>query len=851
MSAVHPLFDLAALTTSPFPSDRFTVADTAQNTGRRVNLPLPDLITHPSDREDTQVLNTLDGFNMQPRLSIPFDGPIDVNTVNSQDVFLVSMGDTLDSHEHGGQVVGINQVVWDVATNTLHAESNDLLDQHTRYALIVTNGVHDASGHPVEATLAFRLAPLTLALSHDPVLRNYGLEMVEGLVAASRAGVRVQDIAIASVFTTESATAILEKIRDQIHLATPDAAVFNLGPDGARTVFSLDQVTGITFNQQRRTDGPLTPVSLNDPDLTALNYIPGAVSEIAFGKYSSADYEVHTGPGIGNSEFIPPVGTRTGIPVVQGTNEVYFNLFLPSGPKPESGWPVAIFGHGNGKDKNDSFLVAATLAEHGIATIAINLVGNGFGPLGTLTVNSSAGDPVTFAAGGRGIDQIGNNQIGNNEGLSATSPRTILSDSDGIRQTAADLMQLVRVIEVGMDVHGDGQSDLDPSRIYFVGHSLGANYGTVFLAVEPNVGAGVLNAASANSLANQELIGRGNIGMLLGARTPPLLNSPGLMVFGGRTITQPWFDENMPLRNGIPLPVTDANGTMRIIQSPVTNTVAGAVEIQELLDNAAWASQDGSPVAYAPHLRKAPLTGVAAKSVIYQFNYGDQLAPNPTTTAVLRAGDLADRTTFYRHDLAYAEDHLIPLNPHPALISPTSTDLLFATVARGYQRQIANFFASDGQFVDDLADVTTPDGTALFEVPIAGPLPEDLNFILASPPAPAPASASRVSGPNPTVPPGGSPPVSDLFMALQLGGMPAGPGAVTAASGRLSLQLLALNSLNPDPWRVKEPTQADEVSHGASRAPALTDVFDHVFADRDDSWLQDMFGDDQTAARVG
>src|SRR6516164_1468093 len=187
LSAVHPLFDLAAVTTSPFPTDRFTVADTSQNTGRRVNLPLPDLITHRSDYEDTQVLNTLDGFNMQPRLSIPFDGPIDVTTVNSQDVFLVSMGNTLNSHDHGGQVVGINQIVWDVATNTLHAESNDLLDQHTRYALVVTNGVHDAGGHPVEATLGFRLAPLTLALSHDPVLRNYGGEMVQGLVAAYRA----------------------------------------------------------------------------------------------------------------------------------------------------------------------------------------------------------------------------------------------------------------------------------------------------------------------------------------------------------------------------------------------------------------------------------------------------------------------------------------------------------------------------------------------------------------------------------------------------------------------------------------------------------------------------------------
>src|SRR6516162_4762234 len=113
MSADHPLFDLAALTTSPFPTDRFTVADTAQNTGRRVNLPLPNPVTNPSDYQDTQVLNTLDGSNMQPRLSIPFDGAIDVNSVNSRTVFLVNLGDTLNHQDDGGQVVGVNQVVWD------------------------------------------------------------------------------------------------------------------------------------------------------------------------------------------------------------------------------------------------------------------------------------------------------------------------------------------------------------------------------------------------------------------------------------------------------------------------------------------------------------------------------------------------------------------------------------------------------------------------------------------------------------------------------------------------------------------------------------------------------------------
>src|SRR6266478_2657207 len=155
LSAVHALFDLGSPAGGPFASDRFTVADPTQNTGRRVNLPLPDALTNLSDYQDTQVLNTLDGFNLQPRLSIPFDGPIDVSSVTSQTVFLVSLGDTLNHQDDGGQVVGINQVVWDLPTNTLHVESDQLLDQHTRYALIVTNGVRAPDGHPVQASEDF------------------------------------------------------------------------------------------------------------------------------------------------------------------------------------------------------------------------------------------------------------------------------------------------------------------------------------------------------------------------------------------------------------------------------------------------------------------------------------------------------------------------------------------------------------------------------------------------------------------------------------------------------------------------------------------------------------------------
>ena len=81
--AVRARFDPASLRSSPFPSNFFTVADDTQNTSRRVDLPSPDPATNPSEYADVQVLNTLDGFNLQPRLSVPFDGPIDANSVTS------------------------------------------------------------------------------------------------------------------------------------------------------------------------------------------------------------------------------------------------------------------------------------------------------------------------------------------------------------------------------------------------------------------------------------------------------------------------------------------------------------------------------------------------------------------------------------------------------------------------------------------------------------------------------------------------------------------------------------------------------------------------------------------------
>src|SRR6266705_1811582 len=216
-AGVHARFDLSSPSEMPYPTDLFTAADPSHNTGVRVNLPKPNCAVRVSDCLDIDVLNTLDGFNMQPRVSIPFSGAIDVATVSSANVFFLSLGDTLGGG--GGQLVGINQVVWDPATNTLHAESDELLDQHTRYALIVTNGIRDTAGDPVERG-PFRQA-LNFGKTKDAGVKAYRKAVLDAIEAS---GIDPDSVVTASVFTTQSATAVLEKIRDRLKALTPAPA---------------------------------------------------------------------------------------------------------------------------------------------------------------------------------------------------------------------------------------------------------------------------------------------------------------------------------------------------------------------------------------------------------------------------------------------------------------------------------------------------------------------------------------------------------------------------------------------------------------------------------------------------
>src|SRR5258706_2035505 len=150
-------FDPSNPEIGPFPTNFLTVADSAQKTSLRVNLPLPDCAAQPSACSEITALNELDGFALQPRIRVRFSGAVDPGSLKGG-ILLVWL-DNLTREENGladpGKITALNQIIYDPATQTAYGTSDDFFDQHRPYALVVTDAVKDAIGHPVQPDPAF------------------------------------------------------------------------------------------------------------------------------------------------------------------------------------------------------------------------------------------------------------------------------------------------------------------------------------------------------------------------------------------------------------------------------------------------------------------------------------------------------------------------------------------------------------------------------------------------------------------------------------------------------------------------------------------------------------------------
>jgi hypothetical protein len=589
------------------------------------------------------------------------------------------------------EATGIERLVWDPGSATLYARPEMLLEPETRYGLVVTRALRDAQGRPIRVAPGFR----RLLEGRDAAGPGPQRQALRALMAAlARRGVGSQEVAVASVFTTGSVSVFLEQARDWLDRHPPEPALITAPESGGRAWFRPADLRQLVLRAQVRAM-PDSEGFAERPLPLAL--LPQEVGGFAVGWFWSPWYLGRDHRIVDSATARPLGGPFYSMPVP-------FVILLPAGRPPAGGWPLALVGHGYGGEMFGTALrIAGTLARQGIATAALTVVGHGGGPDGRLIVTPRAGSPLEVRVPGRGVDVNGDGKIESVEGLAPlpNGPLTALGFRDGLRQHVVDLMAFVRAVGRGLDVDGDGAPDTRGEPLYYVGNSLGGIYGTLFLAVEPRVQVGVLNVPGGPipEIARLSPTFRPQLRDVLDGRTPPLLNEGT------------GFREDLPLRG----------------EEPVVAPAAGALAIQEFLARAEWLARRADPIAYARHLRVAPLPGQEPKRVLIQLATGDRIVPNPTSAALVRAGQLTDVTTLLRYDRIADGLPKEVAEPHSFLLR-TGAPGVAGALARVAQEQVVRFFASDGATIWDPDEAVPPPFTEpLFEVP-ASAVPERLGF---------------------------------------------------------------------------------------------------------------------------
>jgi len=672
---------------TPFPDNRWTVADSAQASGLRVSLPTAGCdAAGRSLCDDLALINQLDGFDLQPRVTLPFSAPVDLLSVTPSDVHV--------ENPAGASVGGLVQLVFDPASNTVAGFTDAFLAPDTTYTLVIGPGLKALDGSPVDVC-----------------------------AAGCAAGATERRVP----FTTMTSTSVLDAAQKQLDDGSAYTAAgisptqrvnLSVATGGGRSVLpavppgnGATGAGGITRNDQTSADASKPLTSSGVIDTTSAAYK-------GFGSIDSPQY------ADGNA-VIPHVPTGSA-PTPLGKATIGVSL-MSAAPTSVTGClrPV-IFGPGFTRSKYDLFLSNDTLATTGgSAVFATDPLGHSFGPTSSWVLKNAT-TTVTGSGFGRGHDLDGDGKINSSEGSGPSytvdangvpttpSPQALVGLRDGLIQTVIDNMTLVRALEHGVDIDGNGTIDTcvategDPHPVEYYGQSFGGIYGTMLLGTDPHLAVGVPNVPGGPIVDIARLSSfRGNIAAQMQANKPNLLNGgPG----------RNGFTESIPLR----------------LDPRVTNPVPGAIPIQEYFARGNWLERPGSPETFAPAL--GPGGKFEAKKVIFQTAYTDGTVPNPTANVIYRALGNYPKVWIYRND----RTGTFQSDPHGFLLNPTLDQRNMG------QEQVSDFITSRG------ATVTDPDGPGtLVEQASAGTTnyPVQLNCLhYPDPQTGQPQTGNRVGG---------------------------------------------------------------------------------------------------------
>ena len=417
-----------------------------------------------------------------------------------------------------------------------------VLAEDHRYAAVMTSRVQTEAGLALVASADFTSTAVKAQGAFGSVYGDaYAKVMaaVGGALAADGAKV----IALAP-YTTQNVTAELFTIAGTLDAAPAPALSWDaatMAPMAnakfaARTggavlpvgfTASLDDWLGVVAQGAKLPDGTddpddALPVRAHDKIAAVGTAVFEATSylRVRERKYDDLEHATFAHDAAGNPVPAPEAPTA----------KIWVTFAVPSSPMPAAGYPAVIVQHGLNGSREYLMSLANRFASKGWIAVAIDSVT--FGARATdpkYRTDSStdyASAPGATYKGGDGInDAVAGEHGGSFDFFGGL--KNLLALRDQLRQSEIDTASLVKVLRAGPDLSplttGTMAPMIDPTRIAYVGDSLGAIEGAVAAAIEPRVkawtlnvgGGGVISEAAAHGPvinANLALAGTLNFG---------------------------------------------------------------------------------------------------------------------------------------------------------------------------------------------------------------------------------------------------------------------------------------------------------------------------------------------------
>jgi pimeloyl-ACP methyl ester carboxylesterase len=465
----------------PFPNDAFF----AGSTDGTLNLPVETAQYYVTTMRTE--LNTLDGWGTSAPMNTLYDAPIDGSTISGATVHIIEMylqnatkmpatgapelpagatspisrvlqygtdftAEVSPDYDSYGKILRITPL------KPLRASTGYL---NIGYYVILTKGIKDTSGRASTSDDFYQMlkdAPADCSsLAGDATAYALCGWTKAQLSIGQAVGIDPASVAVSWSFTTQS-------VRDSFSAiaALAPAQAIGVVPTGLNTaavgLYGKADIYAGTTQVPYYLTAPTGPADAAAAVLSSYWHGPG-------GSYIT--------------RFNP-------MPVATSTQTIPLLVTVPNSnaaggacTKPPAGWPVAIVQHGITGNRTQALAMADSFADACFIVAAIDLPLHGLtdttnplysGPI-ERTFNVDLVNNGTGASGPDGkIDSSGTHFI------NLASP---LTGRDNLREAEADLITFTKSL-ANLDIDGGG-SDIDPTRIHYVGLSLGSIVGAAII----------------------------------------------------------------------------------------------------------------------------------------------------------------------------------------------------------------------------------------------------------------------------------------------------------------------------------------------------------------------------------